>query len=255
MIKRALRFLLAAAGSQSLPLLSVIPGASVLAQEPALRSASPTIVSDRPGLGNGAWVVGPGIWQLETGATLADSGPNRAVNGSALLRVGLSNSELRMTLPSPQVSTDSGDTDVADLGVGFKVPLGDGSWRWGLLGDATLPTGSDAGTADEVTGTLTLVGETALGDRAGFTVNLGASAGEHSDATAILVPTLSFRLTNAVSSYAGVAAYFADEQDEYWVETGFAVSMGTDFQWDINSAYDVENDQWFLGIGLAWRWD
>ncbi len=223
------------------------------AQESSQRSPSPTIVSDRPGLGNGARVVGPGVWQLETGATLTDSGPDRFASGSALLRVGLSNLELRLTLPSPQVS-DSGDAEVADLGLGFKLPLGNDAWRWGLVGDVTLPTGSDAATADEVTGSLTLVGETALGDSTGLTVNLGAAVGEDSDRTLILIPTLSYPIASNVSGYAGYGGYFNDARDEHWVETGLAFSAGADLQWDINSAYDVENDQWFLGVGLSWRW-
>ncbi len=103
-------------------------------------------------------------------------------------------------------------------------------------------------------GSLTLVGETALGDSTGLTVNLGAAVGEDSDRTLIVIPTLSYPIASNVSGYAGYGGYFNEEGDEHWIETGLAFSAGADLQWDVNSAYDVENDQWFLGVGLSWRW-
>ncbi|MEM1145098.1 MAG: transporter [Pseudomonadota bacterium] len=233
-------------------LLSFLIG-PVLAQNSQSREVSSTIVSDRPGLGDGAWVIGPGLQQFEMGATLSDSGPDRFGVGSGVLRAGLADFELRLALPSVQFDSDSGESEYGDLGVGFKAPISDGSWRVSAIGGVTLPTGSDGATADEVTGALAILGETALTDRTGLTINVGAAMGEDSDTTLILIPTLSRQLTPKVSGYAGFGGFFADEQDQHWIEGGFAINAGADLQWDLNSAYDLENDQWFVGIGFSWR--
>lgn len=221
------------------------------------RDPAPGIFSDRPGIGDGAWVVAPGVWQAEVGLTLQDVGPDRIGAGSALVRFGLPPLEIRFYLPSPLFSVEPDGTEVGDLGLGVKVPvvLGE-SWRWSVVGGATLPTGTDGGTADQATGFATVVGETSLTEAVGFALNAGVSSPFETGelATLSLIPTLSTGLTGTVSGYAGYAGFFQDSGDQHWLEAGIAGTAGPDLQWDLNSAYDVENETWFLGVGLAKRW-
>jgi len=235
-------------------------GALLASADPAHsqnRAPANTVVSDRPGLGDGAWVLAPGVWQAEIGLTLQEGGTDRIGIGSALVRWGLSPLEIRFYLPSPLISVEPDGTEVGDLGLGAKVRLSAGErWRWSLVGGATLPTGSDGGTTDEATGFATLVGETSLTEVWGFTLNAGANAPFDSSDRAVLsfIPTLSASLTDAVSAYAGYAGFFQDGGDQHWLEGGIAGTVGMDVQWDLNSAYDGRNDTWFMGIGLAVRW-
>jgi len=222
------------------------------------REAAASITPDRPGLGDGAWVVAPGVWQLETGLTLVDAGSDRQGEGSALLRLGLPAYELRITLPSPLWSVDPGGTEFADLGLGFKVPLGaSDEWVWALVANATVPTGTDGASDDEVTAALTLVGEHPLGERTGFTINLGGAAplDSASDGNLSLIPTLSFQLAETLSAYAGYGGYFDDDDKQHWLEAGFTLVPEGNLQWDLNSAYEVESADWFLGVGFSWRWN
>jgi len=224
------------------------------------REPSPGIASDRPGIGDGSWVLARGVWQAELGATLNDVGPTQAGEGSALIRAGLDDLELRLYLPSPQLFDGEGvanDLQWGDLGLGAKLPLGSNThWDWSLITAATLPTGSASVSADALTGWGTLVGETRLGDTLGFTVNLGAEASTESSDDAVLsfIPTLTWVLGHSVSMYAGYAGFYSSGNNQHWIETGAVAASGRDFQFDINTAYDTQSGDWFVGIGLSRRW-
>jgi hypothetical protein len=141
--------------------------------------------------------------------------------------------------------------------VGFKLPLTTSeNWRWSMVGGAFFPTGTDAVRADEPSGFATLVGETLLTDTLALTINTVASAplGSADDASLSLISTLSRPLTGTLSAYAGYAGFYADSGDEHWLETGVAIGENADLQWDLNSAYDFENDVWFVGVGISLRW-
>ena len=61
------------------------------------RDPAATILSDRPGLGDGAHVLGDGVWQLEAGVSYDGGGPATLFSvGQGLVRVGLAGVELRL---------------------------------------------------------------------------------------------------------------------------------------------------------------
>ncbi len=246
----------APARSLTLPTLAgaLLISAQVAAQE-TVRGEAERLIADRPGLGDGAWTIAPDVWLLELGATASDTGPDRIGETSALLRIGVADFELRLSLPAPVFSVAGEDTQFTDAGLGIKLPLGDAAnWQWALIAGLGYPTGTDAVTDEELNGYATLVGETALSGNLGFTLNLGAATPVAGGDTELsLLPTLSLAVNDDVAIYAGYAGYFAD-QDQHWGETGLTVAVGRDLQWDINCAYDFENDAWFAGVGLAWRW-
>lgn len=224
------------------------------------RDPAPALASDRPGLGDGAWVMAPGALQLEVGGRLREFGGTRGGEGTALLRRGLAGAELRLYLPSPL--TSQGDDDPSglqwsDLGVGVKLPVGSANgWDWSVVAAGTLPTGSASLTADAVTGFATLVGETRLTDSVAFAVNAGAAASAAtSDANTLsLIPTFTWSVSDAVALYGGYAGFYRPGSDEHWVEAGFATAVNRNLQWDLNSAYDTESGDWFFGIGFSRRW-
>ncbi len=221
------------------------------------RQPAASITSDRPGLGDGAGVVGPGVWQAEMGLTFRDTGPQRLGEGTALVRGGFSAAELRLYLPTPSYSNDTDSAELGDIGVGFKLPISESeAWRWSLVGGAFFPTGTDGATADETSGFATLAGETSLSDNLFLALNGGVSQSfETSDGTTwSFLPTFSTGITDTVSAYAGYAGYYSDDGDEHWGEAGIFVSLSPDVEWGINSAYDVENDAWFIGVGFSKRW-
>lgn len=226
-----------------------------------VREPAPSIGSERPGFGDGAWVLAPGVWQMEAGARLRDFDDARAWEGSALLRRGLADLELRLYLPallSMERDSDSwSDAHWSDLGLGLKLPLGGAAgWDWSVVGAATLPTGSSSVTADTVTGFVTLVGETRLNDRIGFALNTGASASAESSSTTSLsfIPTFTVGVSERASVYGGYAGFYGTGEDQHWLEAGIATAASPLFQWDINSAYETQSGDWFFGVGFSRRW-
>lgn len=236
-------------------LLATVPDL-VQAQE---RAPADGIRSDRPGIGDGAWVLAPDVIQTELGLTINDVGLDRIGVGSALVRWGLDFFELRFYLPSPLFSVEPDGTEFGDLGVGAKIPLSFGdAWTWSVVGGATFPTGSDGGTADATTGFGTLVGETSLTETVAFALNAGLSRAFEDGAgtTLSIIATPSFPLNETIGAYAGYAGFYTSGGggDQHWLEAGIAGLLDSDTQWDLNSAYDLENETWFLGLGIARRW-
>lgn len=109
--------------------------ARLAGQEPA-----ETIVTDRPGTSDGAWVVGAGLWQLEAGTALLLNDATSVVLGQALLRVGLGPLEDRIYPNSYVVGSDG--EGLQNLGLGIKVPVVRGATRLSVLAGGTLPTGT-----------------------------------------------------------------------------------------------------------------
>lgn len=232
--------------------LAAFPAPALSAQD---RAPSEVIGSDRPGLGDGAHVVGTGVWQFELGLAAQGPGDTEAV-GSALVRRGLAPLELRFYLPSPILSEGDDRTQFGDLGVGVKAGMSEGErWRWSAVGGLTLPTGSDAATADDPTAFVTLVGETALSERIAFALNLGYASrfDAFDDGTLSLIATPSLALGDGLSAYAGYAGFFAPGPDAHFLEGGLALASRADVQLDVNGGWDVDSDAWFAGLGVAIR--
>ena len=224
------------------------------------RDPAPALASDRPGLGDGAWVLAPGSLQLEVGGRLREFGGTRGGEGTALVRRGLAAVELRLYLPSPltlEGDDDGSDVQWGDLGLGVKLPAGSAAgWDWSIVAAGTVPTGSASVTADALTGFATLVGETRLSDTVAFALNAGAAASAaSSDSSSLsLIPTFTWSVSDAVAFYGGYAGFYGPGDDEHWVEAGFATAVSRNLQWDFNSAYDTGSGDWFVGIGFSRRW-
>ena len=241
----------------------VLPGRACAQESASGRDPAPAIASDRPGLGDGANVLAQGVWQLEAGMSYDGGGPARLFSlGQGLVRVGLAGVELRL-YPNSLVFRRGDvphDQGLQDVSAGVKLALSseDAPVKTALVAGATLPTGGDAFTADEVTAWSTFVLERALSERVGLAVNAGYGAplNAFGDGTLAVIVTPGFAVpaVEGLSAYAGYAGFFSDGADSHVLEAGLAYLADSDTQLDVNGGWDPDAGTWFLGMGLARRW-
>lgn len=215
------------------------------------------IVPDRPGLGDGAHVVGKGVAQLESGVDWAfGKGADVLTFGQALLRYGIGGIELRVQPGSAVVQNENfGLTDAA---IGAKIPLVRGAARVSAVLSATVPTGAKVYSADESVGGATLVGEFTVTSTMGLAINAGYGfpfddLGDGGYAI-IVTPSLSFPSRPGLSVYGGYAGYFEHGEDTHIAEAGLAFAPEPDWQFDVNLGRNTENGRMFFGVGVAHRW-
>lgn len=222
------------------------------------RPPSDVISSDRPGLGDGAHVLAPGVWQAELGATIHSQGADDFLVGNSLLRVGFSGAELRVFLPDAVLLHAGESLRLGDMGVGLKFPLDfGGPWRWAGTGVLTLPTGARSLSADDPGAGASLIAERSLSSTVGLALNAGYGFlfDSPGDGTLSLLATPSFAVPHheGLSLYAGYALYVRPGDDAHYLEAGLAKLDGPDRQWDVNAGYDPGGHVWFLGVGVAMR--
>jgi len=230
-------------------------------EPPASGDAPFSLDSDRPGLGDGAHVLAPGVWQAEFGGQYMSGGAARFSVGQGLLRGGFTPFELRLYANSLVIEQNAGSSGFGfeDLGLGVKVPVGGpGRWNWAVLGLVTLPTGGDDYSAHEVTGGATLIGQTNLTGSISLALNGGYSApfnavGDGRFAV-IVTPGVVVPGVPEMSVYAGVASYLGHGDDANFFEAGLAYTRDADTQLDLNWGIDTDSRDWFLGVGWARRW-
>jgi hypothetical protein len=226
------------------------------------REPSATIASDRPGLGDGAHVLAPGVWQAELGVSVDGGGGVRLYSiGQGVLRFGLAPVEVRVYPNSYVFRRGDGPSErgLQDPAIGVKVPVGgpDGDVRAAVVAGLTLPVGSNAFTADDATGFSTLVLERSLSESVGLAVNAGYSFrfDDLGDGTLALIVTPGFPIggSDSLSGYGGWAGFFGSGDDRHVLEAGLAYLADADVQLDLNGGWDPDADAWFLGVGIAMR--
>jgi len=221
------------------------------------RAPAESIRSDRPGLGDGTWVVGSGVWQAEVGGAVESSGEDQFLTGSGLLRVGLEGLELRASIPGVGIARGEEDLILGDVAVGVKLPLAEqDGWTTSLMGGVSLPLDRGEGVPDDPGGSAALLAETALSDEAALALNLGYGFpfDDVDQGTFAVIATPSLALGDDVSAYAGWAGFFRSGDDTHIVEGGVAWLARPDLQWDVNAGFDPDTEVWFLGAGFATRW-
>lgn len=223
-------------------------------------AAQEAISSDRPGLGDGAYVLSHGVWQVEAGVQVSGDDPRQIRVGQALVRWGLGRFEARFHLNSVVFDrTAEPDVGAEDVAAGFKVALNDGAggWSWSVTGAVSGPVGGDPFSAGDPTGSAALVGETSLSENVGLAVNGGYAApfggGGDGTVSVIVTPTFAVPSKGGLSWYAGYAGFFTPGEDAHFAEGGVAWLAGPDVQWDLNAGYDVDGGGWFFGVGVARR--
>ncbi len=253
-VTRRLRNLLACLG-----ILCLVPtqtGFELAAQE--------TIASDRPGIGSGSFVLGPGTLQMETGGEYAEAGDASQYSlGQLLFRFGaFEGLELHAQLNSLVLarSEEEDREGLQDSGLGAKLrvlqagPLGS---SLSLLGSVSFPSGADFLTSDEAVPFFTLLADVPLSPGVGLAVNLGIAGllADAEDVTSLIVtPAVSLPGDSGIGVFAAYAGFFADSGRRHLVEGGVTWVPGADLQLDVNGGVDTESGDFFLGLGLATRW-
>ncbi len=234
---------------------ALVPGAAAAQDREPPRPLS----ADRPGMGDKAGVLAPGVWQVEVGGTIEAQVNDEFLVGSALVRTGFAGVEMRLFLPSMLVRNQDQWLQLGDLGLGVKVPLdlGGAWWSWAAMGTLTLPTGSERVTADDAGGDAAFIGEVELTGDVTMAMNVGYGFlfGDLGGGAASLVvtPTFPFPGSGGLRAYAGYATRIRSGDDDQVIEWGLTRLGGPDRQWDLNAGYDPGSHNWFLGIGVAQR--
>ncbi len=226
-------------------------------------TAQETIAPDRPGIGSASTVISPGIFQLESGVSFSGSGDAEAVSlGQLFLRYGVASSvELELLVNSFVVRrSDIGagtfdDEGLEDLGFGTKVGVLDTERSTlALQGIVTVATGSDGFSQEEWSTTVNGLLDVVLSEQAILSVNLGVRPGLGDLETVVsanVTPGIS--LGGGFGAYGGWAGSFMSGSDVHFVEAGATKVLGANVQLDVNSAFAVDTDDWFVGAGFSIR--
>lgn len=237
--------------------LGVVAALAIAATGSAAQQVAETIASDRPGIGDGAHVLGAGVRQMEGGLAFESGrGPETMTVGQSLIRVGFGFAELRLATGSIVIQDET--FGALDPAVGLKVPLVQGDTRVSAIVAGTVPIGAEEYTTDDPVGSVTLIGEMGLGDVLGLAVNAGYGApfDDLGDATYTLIvtPGLAVGSVEGLSLYAGYAGVYDPVDDTHFFEWGLAYASTADSQYDLNFGINTENRRFFVGVGVAWRW-
>jgi Putative MetA-pathway of phenol degradation len=222
------------------------------------------ITTDRPGIGSGSAVLPHKTIQLEAGFDFSKDATNNTYSiGQALIRIGGPWFELEFFANSYVVTRTDFQDDVVDgegfqdFAVGVKVPLlKDVGGRLSLSAQGILqtPSGSAIFTSDEWVPTGILLADLGLTDRLGLAVNARYQAGPGTvDDVFALIITPGVSLGGGLGAYAGWAGFFSDAGDRNFAEGGFSYLASDDLQFDLNSGWEVESGDYFLGFGFAVR--
>lgn len=223
--------------------------------------AQDTISPDRPGIGDGSYIIEPRVTYLEAGVEyFGVDNLDQYSLGQLVFRHGLLQGvELRMLLNSFVVqSFPAADfTGVPDPGVGLKFKLLDNpgsNLRLSGLTTLSIPVGSTDFTTDEWIPSAALLADYSLTDYAGISANLGYTfeAGPFPDVWKVtLTPGYALPGDSNIGIYGGYAGFYSEGVNEHYIEGGITKHVQSFLQLDLNAGVDVENQGIFIGGGLA----
>lgn len=218
--------------------------------------AQTTFAPDRPGLGDGSYVLHPQVLYLELGIEYDHASVIDQFNfGQIMLRYGLvQNVELRVSLNSyvvedGPVSNESGFTDP---GLGLKFNLfNDPESPLVLSGlvSVSIPAGYSPFTDDNWVPSAALLADYQISNYWSINSNLGYSLNP-----GVFMFTLTPGFAIGESNYAGYfgyAAFLSSVDDQQFIEGGITRLVGEYIQLDINGGVDVPSGDFFVGAGFA----
>ena len=234
---------------------------SLLVLIPLVTQAQNAIAPDRPGLGDGSYVVEPRVTYLESGVEYFNvNNLDQFSLGQIVFRHGLVQGvELRMLLNSFVVQSFPSTTltGVPDPGVGLKFNLLDkpgSDLRLSGLGTLSIPVGSSDFSSDEWIPSVALLGDFSISPYASISGNLGYTfeAGPFPHVWKVtLTPGFALPGDANLGIYGGYAGFYSEGTDEHYVEAGLTKHVKPFLQLDINTGLDLESLGVFFGGGLA----
>lgn len=230
----------------------ILPVTSLHAQE--------TLSPDRPGLGNGSYVLNPKITYLESGFEYLDTGSlDQFSMGQVLFRHGLTDGlELRVLLNSLIIQTSPVDNQSGfpDPGVGLKVNIIDwpvSSFRLSGLGSVSIPAGSSSFTNHEWVSSFSLLADIGVSEYWGLSGNLGYTFGRGlPDDIWMFTLTPAYLIPDSnLGIYFGYAGFYSEPDHQYFLEAGITKFIQADLQLDVNGGVDAGSGNMFIGAGLV----
>ncbi len=237
------------------------------------------LVTDRPDFTEASTTVGDGVLQIEAGYTYTydreDGESTRSQSlGEPLFRYGMFAEwfEWRLAVFPVSERVSSGgarntDDGVEDIYFGAKIGLTPQEGilpEMSLIPQATIPTGKDVFSADEllpgvnwiyaweISDDVSIAGSTqfnrAIDDATGGAYTEWAQSG-----------TMAVSLTDEWGMYNEFFALFPHSADtampEYYYNGGFTYLLSNDIQWDIRGGYGLNSnaDDYFFGTGVSLR--
>ena len=225
-------------------------------------SAQDGMSTDRPDFTESPLTVGQGVIQIEAGATMQSVGDtSELTSGEGLIRYGVRpRFELRFGLPS-LVSGEDIDRGLSDINIGFKWTIAqlDNGVDLGLVGAASLPTGDENFTSDDVNPAFIFIASKPVNDQVSLAGQISGSlikARENWEAnwsaTAVMGVSISQRLGGFLEIM-GESPPLGDNRITF--HTGVLYPVSDDFQLDFHigtGLNDAAGDE-FFGLGLAVR--
>ena len=216
---------------------------------------------DRPGIGNGSFIIPQGMLGFEAGVQFSNTDLNKQFDvGQLVLRYGINEKlEFRAllgsftTVDAEQIGGSTSYTGIQDMGVGFKYNLyrGDAS-TLSALAEVSLPFGTEEFTSDETVPSIGVLADHALNESLSISSNLGYSFSiSNVNDSWLSTLTPGFMISESMNGYFGYAGNYYGNFEQHWVEGGVTYGLESGTQLDLNFGYDTENEIAFIGIGFA----
>ncbi len=226
--------------------------------------AQESYTPDRPGIGNGSYVLSLNSFSVETGASVRHTDFGIQVDlGQLLLRYGvLKNVELRALLNSYSLTKfDIGPRTpegFQNVGFGAKYNVGtliDGRWKNAISAEVSFPVGNFTYASDKVIPSVTYLADYKLTDRWRFSSNIGYSYGVENRKDVFLVtatPNFTIKSYENATIYFGYAGiYDGNTYNQHFIEFGGAIDLGSNVHMDINTGYEADKVALFWGLGFS----
>lgn len=240
---------------------------------PACDAGAEPLVTDRPDFTESTVTVQPGWLQFESGYAFTQRDEDKAHSGpELLLRVGLiERLEIRLTLNYLAVDAVEVDTQgLEDLTLGTKIKLAQGSEDFDLTApsvavivETTLPTGGDDFREDQPQPQIKFAFAWDLSDRFSLGSNLNyAYLSEEGDRFHQFSGslTLGYKLTDRWGTYIEYFGFVPASKDgpgESFFNGGLTYLVNDNLQLDARAGVGASNGKspdYFVGVGVAWRW-
>lgn len=258
------------------------------AQDPGVQTADPMqepLITDRPDFTESTEAIPPGHFQLEAGYTFTydREGDDRLRDHTApelLLRIGVvENLELRIgwdgyswtdsqfegrTRGGRRVTRDDWSQGGHDLSLGFKYKFVEQDGlipHFGIIGAITVPSGSSSVSSGDVDPEIVFLWAYDLTDSISVAGNVGLAYptdGGHRFFQTSASIAGAFSITERLGAYVEYYGFYPNTEHSdaaHTVNGGFTYLFNNDFQidWRIGAGLNKEADDFFTGVGLAWR--
>lgn len=221
------------------------------------------MVTDRPSATDRAYVIDPGLFQLELGYTYRNENDEDVESHNfpqTSFRIGLL-SDVDMRVGWGGYSFVDGDDIAQDTSLGLRWIFAEqDGWspRLGVLGEITMPTGNKD---TDVNASVILLWLYDLDDLTSLSGNLGV-ASISDDGDRFAQGKFTVMVSRALNEQTGIfAEYFtnfpaADDEDAaHSVDFGILYKLNDNFQLDafVGTGLNDEAGDFFAGLGLAYR--